>query len=98
MRDMCKAGRALEMFSLTEAPETHKGYMRKAVGALEMFSLTEAPETHKGYMRKAGGAWSVCLYWLESENESESDIASRANIKEPAKETKEKNLNKNAFQ
>ena len=46
----------LEPFSLTEAPETHKGDMRKAGRALEMFSLTEAPEIHKGDMRKAGRA------------------------------------------
>ena len=47
-----------------------------------------------GDVRKAGGARRVYL----SENENESDIASRANIKEPAKETKEKKSNKNAFQ
>ena len=42
---MHKAGTALEMFSLTEVPETQKGDMLKAGRALEMFSLTEAPET-----------------------------------------------------
>ena len=42
---MRKAGRALEMFSLTEASESHKGDMLKAGRALEMFSFTEAPET-----------------------------------------------------
>ena len=65
--------------------------MHKAGRALEMFSLTEAPETNKGDMMcKVGGARRVYLYWLESENGSDSDIASRANIKEPAKEIKEK--------
>ena len=42
---MCKAGGALEMFSLTEALENITGDMCKAGRALEVFSFTEAPET-----------------------------------------------------